>query len=197
MEWTTEDLRRMDPRERVRLLRALAELTREDPLEEPANLRRRRFFMILLVGCYAWLIPWIPVLALTLPQRHTAGQWPAAWTGFDALLLAALVLTGVVVWRRLQIAVAALLVTATLLVCDAWFDVTLSWGSGEFALSVATALAGELPLAFVCLFVARRLLRLTVHAVWVRGGYGDAEPPLSHLRLFTLSEPERRGPESP
>lgn len=197
MEWSVEELRRMDPGERARLLRALAELTREDPLEAPANLRRRKVFLVLLVCCYAWLVPWIFVLAFTLPQRHTAAQWPAAWTGFDVLLLASLVFTGLVVWRRLQIAIAAMLVTATLLVCDVWFDVTLSWGSGEFALSVVTALAGELPLAFVCLFVARRLLRLTVHAVWVRGGYGDTEPPLSHLRLFTLSEPERRSPEPP
>jgi hypothetical protein len=31
--------------------------------------------------------------------------------------------------------------------------------------------------------------------VWVRGGYGDEEPPLSQLRLFTLAEPERRDPD--
>jgi hypothetical protein len=197
MEWSTEDLRAMAPQERARLLRALAELTREDPLSEPANVRRRKIFMILMVACSLWLIPWIFVLAFTLPQRHTADQWSAAWTGFDVLLLGSLIFTGLVVWRRRQVAIAGMLITATLLVCDAWFDVTLSWGSEEFALSVVTALVGELPLAFLCLFVGRRLLRLTVHAVWVRGGYGETEPSLSHLRLFTLSEPERRGPESP
>jgi hypothetical protein len=197
MEWSIDELRRMDADERARLLRALSELAREDPLEEPSNLRRRKIFMVVMLACYVWLIPWIFVLAFTLPQRHTAAQWPAAWTGFDVMLLAALVFTGFAIWRRLQVAIAAMLVTATLLICDAWFDVTLSWGSGEFALSVATALLGELPLAFLCLYVARRLLRLTVHAVWVRGGYGDTEPSLSHLRLFTLSEPERRSPEPP
>jgi hypothetical protein len=30
------------------------------------------------------------------------------------------------------------------------------------------------------LYVARKLLRLTVHTVWVRGGYGEIEPSLSH-----------------
>lgn len=192
MEWSTEELRDMEPEERTRLLNALSELTREDPLDEPGNLKRRKVFMFLMVACYIWLIPWIFILAFTLPQRHTAAQWPAAWTGFDVLLLGALIFTGFVVWRRLQVAIAGMLITATLLICDAWFDVTLSWGSGEFALSVATALLGELPLAGLCFYVAHKLLRLTVHTVWVRGGYGETEPSLSHLRLFTLNEPERR-----
>jgi hypothetical protein len=169
-EWSAEDLQAMAPEERARLLHVLAELVREDPLEDPVNVRRRRIFMILMVGCYVWLIPWIFVLALTLPQRHTAGQWSATWTGFDIMLLGAMLFTGFVVWRRRQVAIVGMLVTATLLICDAWFDVTLSWGSGEFALSVVTALLGELPLAGLCLFAALRLVRLTVHAMWVRGG---------------------------
>jgi hypothetical protein len=180
----------MAPQDRARLLHVLAELVREDPLTDPVNARRRRIFMIVMVACYVWLVPWIFVLAFTLPQRHTAGQWSATWTGFDIMLLASMVFTGYVVWRRRQVAIVGMLVTATLLVCDAWFDVTLSWGSDEFVLSVVTALLGELPLAAVCVFAALRLVRLTVRAMWVRGGFGDVAPPLSHLRLFTLKEPE-------
>lgn len=182
----------MDPRERVALLHALSELTREDPLLDPANMRRRRFFLFLSAGCCLWLVPWIVLLAFTLPQHHTAGQWSAAWTGFDVALLLAIAGTALAVWRRLQLAVGGMVITATLLTCDAWFDVMLSWGSGEFAWSVVTALLGELPLAGLCFFVAQRLIRLTVHAVWVRGGFGDIEPPLSHMRIFTLDETAQR-----
>ena len=87
-----------------------------------------------------------------------------------------------------------MLITSTLLVCDAWFDVTLSWGSDEFPLSVVTALGGELPLAGLCFFVAHRLIRLTVHAAWIRGGLTGAEPPLTRIRLLTLIEPRQSRP---
>jgi hypothetical protein len=82
-----------------------------------------------------------------------------------------------------------MLVTATLLICDAWFDVTLSCHANEFPLSVVTALGGELPLAGLCFFVARRLIRLTMHAAWIRSGLTGAEPSLTRVRLFTLIDP--------
>lgn len=193
MEWSVEDLRGMPPGERTALLRALSRLSREDPLEDPVNLRRRQIVMILIVGCCAWLIPWTFFLAFTLPRRHTAEMWSVTWAGFDVALLMALAATLLAFWRRLQVAIIGVIITGTLLTCDAWFDVLLSWGSEQFALSIATALLGELPLAGLCFFAAHRLARLTVHAVWVRGGFGDAEPPLTHMRLFTLSAPDRRG----
>jgi hypothetical protein len=193
MEWSVQDLQGMRPEERKALLHALSELSREDPLEDPVNLRRRRIVMILILGCCGWLIPWTFFLACTLPRRHTAEMWSPTWIGFDVALLMTLTVTLLAIWRRLQVTIIGVIITGTLLTCDAWFDVLLSWGSKEFALSVATALLGELPLAGLCFFGARRLVRLTVHAVWVRGGFGDAEPPLSHMRLFTLSAPDRHG----
>ncbi|MGI8335059.1 hypothetical protein ACRYCC_34340 [Actinomadura scrupuli] len=188
-----EDLQGMRPEERTALLHALSELSREDPLEDPVNLRRRQIVMILILGCCAWLIPWTFFLAFELPRHHTAELWSVTWAGFDVALLMTLTATLLAIWRRLQVAIIGVIITGTLLTCDAWFDVLLSWGSKEFALSVATALLGELPLAGLCFFAARRLVRLTVHAVWARGGFGDGEPPLIHLRLFTLSAPDRRG----
>jgi hypothetical protein len=87
-----------------------------------------------------------------------------------------------------------MLITSTLLTCDAWFDVMLSWGSDEFPLSVVTALGGELPLAGLCFYAARRLIRLTVHAAWIHSGLTGAEPPLTRIRLFTLIEPRQGRP---
>lgn len=194
MEWSRNDLRRMEPSERAALMRALAELSEEDPLDDPGHRRRRRLFIALTVGSSVWLVPWIVHLALTLPGNYTAEQWPATWTGFDVALLVALAATALAILRNRQVAIIGMLVTATLLVCDAWFDVMLSWGSDEFPLSVVTALGGELPLAALCFGAAHRLIRLTMHAAWTRSGLTGAEPPLTRVRLFALIDPGKGRP---
>ncbi|MFF0526491.1 hypothetical protein ACFYTC_48060 [Actinomadura nitritigenes] len=188
---SVEELRELPAEERAELLRALIALGDEDPLELPRYRRRRGVVLVFLVACCAWLIPWTVVLGLTLPQHYTSGQWSAAWIGFDAALTAAFAFTAFAVWRRLQMAILGQLVTGTLLVCDAWFDVMLSWGSGEFAVSVATALLGELPLAVLFFMGARTLVLTTVRALWVREGRAGPVPRLREVRLFAVEE--RRG----
>lgn len=196
MNWSKDDLRLMEPSERAALMQALAELAEEDPLADPGHRRRRRLFIALTIGSCVWLVPWIVYLAFTLPGNYTAGQWSATWTGFDVLLLAALAGTALAMLRNRQVAIIGMLVTAALLVCDAWFDVTLSWGADEFPLSVVTALGGELPLAGICFSAARRLIRLTMHAAWIRSGLTGTEPPLTRIRLFTLTDPGHGGPST-
>jgi hypothetical protein len=184
----------MEPSERAALTRALAELAEEDPLDDPGHRKGRRLFIAVTVGSCVWMIPWIIYLAFTLPGNYTADQWSATWTGFDIALLAALAGTALAILRKRQVAIVGMLITSTLLTCDAWFDVMLSWGSDEFPLSVVTALGGELPLAGLCFYAARRLIRLTMHAAWIRSGLTGAEPPLTRIRLFTLIEPRQGRP---
>jgi hypothetical protein len=194
MEWSTDDLRLMEPSERAALMRALAELAEENPLDDPGHRKRRRLFIALTVGSCVWMVPWIVYLAFTLPGNHPADQWSATWTGFDMALLATLAGTALAILGKRQVAIVGMLVTSTLLVCDAWFDVMLSWGADEFPLSVVTALGGELPLAGLCFYAARRLIRLTMHAAWLRSGLTGAEPPLTRIRLFTLVESQQVRP---
>jgi hypothetical protein len=194
MEWSTDDLRLMEPGERAALTRALAELAEEDPLDDPGHRKRRRFVIAVTVGSCVWMVPWIIYLAFTLPGDHAADQWSATWTGFDIGLLAALAGTALAILRKRQVAIVGMLITSTLLTCDAWFDVMLSWGTDEFPLSVVTALGGELPLAGLCFYAARRLIRLTVHAAWIHSGLTEAEPPLTRVRLFTLIDPRQDRP---
>jgi hypothetical protein len=184
----------MEPSERAALMRALAELAEEDPLDDPGHRKGRRLFIAVTVGSCLWLVPWIVYLAFTLPHNYTADQWSATWTGFDIALLTALAGTALAILGKRQVAIVGMLITSTLLVCDAWFDVMLSWGANEFPLSVVTALGGELPLAGLCFYAARRLIRLTVHAAWIRSGLTEMEPPLTRIRLFTLIEPRQSRP---
>lgn len=105
---------------------------------------------MLLVGCGAVLLPWVVVLATTLPGKYGAAHWPAAWVGLDTLEAVGLITTGLLALRgdrRLPSAAAA---TATLLAVDAWFDMTTSATWGDFRVALVMALCAELPLAALC-----------------------------------------------
>ncbi|OSC29185.1 hypothetical protein B8W69_09235 [Mycobacterium vulneris] len=94
------------------------------------------------------LIPWIVYLGLTLPQSYTAQHWQATWVGFDLLLLAFMLATATLGFARHRLLPLFAFATGVLLLCDAWFDM-LTARRGDFALSVLTAVLGELPLATV------------------------------------------------
>jgi hypothetical protein len=87
---------------------------------------RARYSVLMGVGALV-LAVWITALAATLPTHHTADGWSVTWVGFDCAELVAFVVTAWSAWRGRQLTMPASLVTATLLLCDAWFDVALSW----------------------------------------------------------------------
>ena len=179
-----EELRRMSPTERLRLRQALAELDTPDPASRKAIERRRTIVLAAVVVCCVVLAAWTGLLAATLPRYYRAGGWRGAWVGFDVGLLLAFAATGWAAWRRRQILIICLVVLATLLCCDAWFDVVLDARTGGFALSLASALVIELPLATVAILGARRLLR-TTNAVLQR--YRGESGPVPRLRDITLA----------
>ncbi|HEY9474015.1 MAG TPA: hypothetical protein VIS06_09215 [Mycobacteriales bacterium] len=181
-------------RERARPARTLSP-TDVDLLFEPAPPKdpTRVWFTAFVVGCCLVLAGWIVLSAATLPVDYLTRQWRLAWIGFDLALLAGLAVTGWAAWRRRQIVAAAALVTATLLCCDAWFDVVLSWGGRDQWLALASALLVELPLAGLLLAAARRVLRTTIHAVWTVAGQQGREPGLSSVPLLRR-QPDRSAP---
>jgi hypothetical protein len=130
-------------------------------------------------------------LAITLPDHHSAQQWRLAWSGFDVALTVAFGLTAFVAWRRRQIAITALTVLGTLLLCDAWFDLTLSWGTAEQRGSIVTALVAELPTAMLTFWLAQGLLRETVHYVWHLEGRDHPVPPLYRLSIVFAPDDDR------
>jgi hypothetical protein len=178
------ELRRMSPEERACLLRAIAAIDEPHPLDDPRLLRwRRPAERIIAVVCVG-LAAWIGLLAVTLPSRYTATEWAPAWVGFDVALLAAFAATGWALWQRRQVVIGCLVVTATLLCCDAWFDCVLDWGTSGFWLSLASALLAELPVAAVLVLRARWLLRMTMRMVMSQTGHIGPVPPLWRIGLF-------------
>ena len=186
------DLREMSPSERRRLAHALARVDYSHPLLGTSPARGRRLGALVSVIACAVLIGWIIVLGLTLHRSFHTQHWKGAWIGFDFLLLLSFAATGWAFWRGRQIVIACLVVTGTLLCCDAWFDVVLDAGTADVWVSIASAVIVELPLAFLMLNAASRLIRLSaVVAVGRAGDPGDGDslpeealPPLWKIPLF-------------
>ena len=109
--------------------------------------------MFVLLG--VCLLPWTVLLALTLPARHGTTHYGLAWTGFDVALAAALLGTGIGAARQAAWLQGVAAAAATLLICDAWFDVLSSTSRNELVTALMLALFVELPVAAACLFVAR------------------------------------------
>ena len=177
------ELRRMSPKERAKLMRALAVLDMPR-LSSPGSTRRRKLFLLGTIVCCVVLAVWIGVLAVTLPRYYRAGGWRGAWVGFDVAELAAFAATAWAAWRGRQVLIMCLTVLATLLLCDAWFDVTLDVRTSGFLFSLLSALLVEIPLAVAAILAARRLLRLTIGRIRTREGLVGPVPPLWRIPLF-------------
>jgi hypothetical protein len=109
---------------------------------------------VLFLAAALVLVPWLGWLAISLPCRYLSRHWGIAWAGFDAGLAVGLASTGFAALRHSPWLDRAAVPTATLLVADAWFDVVTSRGAAAFALAATEALAIELPLALLCIWVA-------------------------------------------
>ena len=181
------ELRRMSQAERRELAAMLAELEasqpgqarvgqyRADPYRiDPVLRRERRLALLVSAACCVFLAGWIVLLAATLPHHFDAHHWRAVWVNFDVFLLAAFAATAWAIWRQRQVLILLLMLTGTMLCCDAWFDVGTSLATSGFGISLLSAVLAELPLAFLAFAGARRLLRATVAAGILAGARAQA-----------------------
>jgi hypothetical protein len=130
----------------------------------PERFKLPRWLVPLLALTATGLLPWTLWLTYSLPSRHVTDHYDLAWVGFDAALLAAVATTAVCAVRSSRWLVPSAAATATMLLCDAWFDVLTS-NAGERLEAVLEAALAELPLAAICWFIvfnAERFQRETV-----------------------------------
>jgi len=95
------------------------------------------------------------LLVVSLPCHYSARHWGIAWAGFDAGLALALGLTACAALRRAPWLDRAAVAAGTLLIADAWFNLVTARSTGAIALALTEALAIELPLALLCIWVAQ------------------------------------------
>ena len=203
------ELRRMSQAERRELAAMLAELEasqpdqarvgqyRADPYRiDPVLRRERRLALLVSAACCVFLAGWIVLLAATLPHHFDAHHWRAVWVNFDVFLLAAFAATAWAIWRQRQVLILLLMLTGTMLCCDAWFDVGTSLATNGLWISLLSAVFAELPLAFLAFAGARRLLRATVAASILAGAYAGATAAGATAADGRRCHPGRRvGPE--
>ena len=120
------------------------------------------------------LVPWVILLIVALPSAHRAAHWDIAWAGFDVGLALLLLTVAVVAWRRSPWLEGAATATATLLVVDAWFDILTASTGTELVVAVTEAAFVELPLAVLCLRLARDTERRLLVPLLNRSG--SAQP---------------------
>jgi hypothetical protein len=181
-----QELRRMSPQERLSLRQTLAVLDEQDVAASGTGEARRKILLAGIIVCCVVLAIWIGVIAVTLPRYYRAGSWRGAWVGFDLAELAAFVVTGWAAWQRRQVLIMCLVVLATLLCCDAWFDVVLDARTKGFLFSLLSALLIELPLAAVAILLARRLLRTTNAMLFRSQGVCGPVPGLMNIPLVAV-----------
>ena len=170
--------------ERRELARALAAIDLPHPLLDPRLRRRRRLGLLVMTVCCVALAAWIAILLLTLPGRYTSSDWRAVWVGLDIAELLGFAATVWAAWHQRQIVIFFMIMTGTLLLCDAWFDLALNYGSSGFTASVLSAVLAELPLAFLMFAAARRLVRVTIQTLMQVSGVSGPVPPLWRVPLF-------------
>lgn len=187
---TRDEVSGWSAQQRAVVARLLAE-----SIDQPSTVGRspRRRKLVLTVGVVGvlFLLPWLVFLSVTLPAQSSGGAWRTAWVGFDVALVAAFVATVLTVWLRRQIAAFALVVTATLLTCDAWFDVCLSWGTADQWSSVAAAVV-ELPVAFLLASSAALLMRRSFSVIAQLRGQDPAPVPLWRQPMIHFGSAPRK-----
>ncbi|MGW1889639.1 hypothetical protein ACWCP6_05155 [Streptomyces sp. NPDC002004] len=115
---------------------------------------RARHWTLALLGVAAVaLIPWMVLLARTLPDHADVRNWSLAWIGLDILMATGCAATAVLGFRRDPRARLTASATAAVAVLDAWFDLTTAQPGGALAQAVACA-AAETALAGACAYLA-------------------------------------------
>jgi hypothetical protein len=131
-------------------VRSLLDVARELGALPQRVKRLRARFLFVLVTCCTGLGAWIVYLAVSLPTGYRSKGWSAAWVGFDILLLLALAGTLLAAILGRQILIMFAVATATLLLCDAWFDIVLDWGTSDVWGSLASRYSSSYPSRCFC-----------------------------------------------
>lgn len=114
---------------------------------------KKKWTLIGLAAAAVLLVPWMAVLAMTLPGRATVDHWPLAWIGLDVLMAAGCATTALLGLRADPRARLTASATASTAVLDAWFDITTA-GTGAPLLQAVGCAVAEGALAGACVYLA-------------------------------------------
>ncbi|WP_327431271.1 hypothetical protein [Streptomyces sp. NBC_01236] len=114
---------------------------------------RTKWALVLLGATAVALVPWMVLLARTLPASAEVRNWQVAWVGLDVLMAAGCAATAALGLRGSPHARLTASATASAAVLDAWFDITTAQPGAPLVQALACAVA-EAALACACVFLA-------------------------------------------
>jgi len=159
-----DTIRAWTPAQRRAVARELDDMVARPTMNRPLQ-RRRTLILVITGGGAVLLAPWVVYLSSALPPTEHGGAWRTAWVGFDGMLAATLAITAWLIWRRRFLALLGLAASTAFLVVDAWFDVTLSWGTSEQWGAVITALVVNVPVTLLLASSVIAMLRRTFDVI--------------------------------
>jgi len=138
------------------------ETTRAGAARRAASLRRmlrtRDLVLTYLTAGALLEIAWTVYLGWRLPRHYVANHWDWAWVGLDIAQVGLLLAAAWAAWRRRAVLIVFAVGSGTLLLVDAWFDVTTArYADLDQSLLL---LIGEVPGALVLFWIAWRVMRL-------------------------------------
>ena len=144
-----------------RVAEALDDYLAEGRLDGKIRPRRSAVGIATLVagGVAVVLLPWVLILAVTLPSTYEANNWNLAWIGLDLAIAVTAGLTAFLLHRHDPRAALTAVAAGTLLVADAWFDISTSGPGLDHHLALAQGLVLEVPLAISAFILASRTLK--------------------------------------
>jgi len=101
---------------------------------------------------------WTIYIAISLPRHYVAIHWKLAWVGLDIGEVVTLLLAAWAAWKRRAILALFTSSAGTMLLVDAWFDITTA-RRGDQLQSSLMALLVEVPSAAVLYWVTQRTIR--------------------------------------
>lgn len=108
-------------------------------------------------------------LGARLPRTYVADHWDVAWVGVDVAEIVLFMGAAWAAWRRRAVLIGFALGAATLVLVDAWFDLTTA-RRGDLVQSLFATFLIEVPAALAMLWVAhratRRVVRDVLHHEW-------------------------------
>ena len=143
------------------------------------GLLRDRLLTILITGAVLEIV-WTVYIGWRLPRHYVAHHWDLAWVGLDVAEISMLIGAAWAAWQRRAVLILFSITSATLLLVDAWFDVTTA-GRGSFFESLIFAVVVEVPSAAVLLWIAQRAARALLTTQFTRDHL--AEMPLRKIPL--------------
>jgi hypothetical protein len=132
----------------------LCSALRRLPALDQSTAQRRRLGWLLVVAALV-LLGWTIYLGSSLHGQLEVRDRQVAWVGVDLMQVTGLIATGVLVARRRPLASPVAAASATLILLDAWFDVTTSQGGVNLYVALLMALVVELPAAFLLARLSR------------------------------------------